>query len=67
MGCNCGKNKYPKKKSSRVPFVKKSNIINEGLTPDQRRSRMIKLENARRSKLQKQFNWEQQQHRNSGG
>lgn len=53
MGCNCGKNKYPKKKSSRMPgkpFKKIGLIpIPENLTPNQRRSIIIKINNDKKT------------------
>ena len=65
MGCNCGKNRYPKKKSSRMP------VKNEGTTPNQRRAKMIKLQNRKRNQSKKRsqskngFNWEEYIKRNT--
>ena len=63
MGCNCGKNKFPRKKSSRMPAKNGSpKAIQENLTPDQRRSQIVKIQNSRRNQrinqLKQQFDWE---------
>ena len=63
MGCNCGKNKFPRKKSSRMPSRKgTAQPIQENLTPDQRRSQLIRIQNSRRNQrinqLRQQFDWE---------
>jgi len=42
MGCGCGKSKFPKKKSSRMPIKK--------MTPNERRAKIIKLQNSKRNK-----------------
>ena len=42
MGCNCGKNKkFPPKKSSRMP-LKKNDIQESKMCPNERRARIIK-------------------------
>ena len=67
MGCNCGKNKkFPPKKSSRMPMKKKScsrstNPVQESpMTPNDRRVKIIKLQNAKKIKQirRQQFEWE---------
>tara|TARA_Y100000310_G_scaffold319326_1_gene374471 strand:- start:7 stop:192 length:186 start_codon:yes stop_codon:yes gene_type:complete len=58
MGCGCGKNRYPKKKSSRMP------VKEEKITPNQRRARMIKLQNRKRNQSKNGFNWEEYVRRN---
>tara|TARA_R100000008_G_C3587237_1_gene173458 strand:+ start:6651 stop:6848 length:198 start_codon:yes stop_codon:yes gene_type:complete len=60
MGCNCGKNKkFPPKKSSRMP-IKKNNIEESRMCPNERRAKIIKLQNAKKLKQirREQFEWE---------
>tara|TARA_Y100000310_G_C20151723_1_gene565065 strand:+ start:206 stop:430 length:225 start_codon:yes stop_codon:yes gene_type:complete len=53
MGCGCGKNKK-KMKSSRMPVNENSTKIKlptKNLTPNQRRSKIVKMNNARNKTL----------------
>ena len=55
MACgSCNKNKYPKKKSSRMPVKKDEMNFNE------RRAKIIKIQNNRNTKTtqKQQFDWE---------
>ncbi len=74
MGCNCGKNKnYPKKKSSRMPMKKSKckqnkNTIQENiLTPNERRTKIVKMQNANKLKQirKQQFEWESRANKES--
>ena len=67
MGCGCGKNKkFPPKKSSRMPMRKKacnkssSNVQENQMTYNDRRVKVIKLQNAKKLKQirRQQFEWE---------
>ena len=64
MGCGCGKNK-PK---SNVPKdIKRKKILNvdipKNMTPDQRRTTVVKIKNARNKVAQQQIKENQQRHK----
>ena len=56
MGCGCGGDKK-KRQSSRMPM----GGIPKQLTPDQRRSEMIKMDNIRKKSAQTDFQKKQEQ------
>ena len=63
MACrSCNKNKYPRKKSSRMPVKKDEMTFNE------RRAKIIKIQNSRNTKTSRkqQFDWENYVRKNSG-
>ena len=50
MGCGCNKNKFPKKKSSRMPVKTKKMTFNE------RKAKIIKIQNNKKGNTQS--DWE---------
>jgi hypothetical protein len=69
MGCGCNKNKkFPPKKSSRMPIKKKcrsgkqsaTDIQENEMSHNDRRAKIIKLQNAKKLKQirKQQFEWE---------
>ncbi len=61
MGCGCGKGRNNRRKSSRMPVSNEPKKIRNitvpsKMTPDQRRSAMIKIQNQSKAQKQQQKN-----------
>ena len=55
MGCGCGKGKNNRRRSSRMPSSDKPKVVRNiqiptNMTPDQRRSTIVKLQNQAKAK-----------------
>ena len=55
MGCGCGKGKNNRRKSSRMPASDKPKVVRNikiptSMTPEQRKSAVVKLQNQARAK-----------------